>query len=592
MTEGLSETIHPAPSASIAPLIGEEGALWRLRWRVIRTLLIQTFRHAWLRLALIVVLSLSLWVGLFWLSLDGFHFLRTAIGARDTHDQIVRATFGMFYASLMVMLAFSSAIILYGLLFRSAEAAFLLTMPLRAERIFLHKFQEALVFTCWGFVLLGSPVLLAYGIEARSPWYYYALIPPLMLGFVYIPSAVGAIVCLVVVRRMPRRRATVAVAIGAAIMAVGIWLGWSVISTPESNLLTPGWLQDMLHRLQFTDQRLLPSWWLSSGLLEASRGQWSEGLMFAAVMISNALLLRELGIWTAAQCYRAAYDALYATDIRRRRVRRTWFDRWLSLAGRLFPGQMRLMMLKDLRLFCRDPLQWTQFLVFFGLLGLYFINLRRFRYDILYTGWVNMVSFLNLLVVGLLLSTFNTRFVFPMISLEGRRFWILSLLPLHRETILWSKFLFASIGSMIPSAGLILISDAMLRISPTIVASHQLTCVLLSVGLAGIAVGLGARLPSLRQQSPSRIAAGFGGTLCLVISAAYIVSIVLLTAVPCHFGLAVREHAGPVSPFLDSLANYFEWWLLAGTVLSVLLAAIATVVPMWIGYRAFRHIEF
>ena len=40
-----------------------------------------------------------------------------------------------------------------------------------------------------------------------------------------------------------------------------------------------------------------------------------------------------------------------------------------------------------------------------------------------------MVSFLNLSVVGLLLSTFTTRFIFPMISLEGRRFWILGLLP-------------------------------------------------------------------------------------------------------------------------------------------------------------------
>ena len=82
-----------------------------------------------------------------------------------------------------------------------------------------------------------------------------------------------------------------------------------------------------------------------------------------------------------------------------------------------------------MRLFRRDPLQWSQFLIFLGLLALYFFNIRRFTYDIDYVGWVNMVSFLNLSVVGLLLSTFTTRFVFPMISLEGRRFWILGLLP-------------------------------------------------------------------------------------------------------------------------------------------------------------------
>ena len=42
-------------------------------------------------------------------------------------------------------------------------------------------------------------------------------------------------------------------------------------------------------------------------------------------------------------------------------------------------------------------------------------------------------------------------------------------------------------------------------------------------------------MPDLRAHSPSKIAAGFGGTLNLVISAAYIVIVVLLTALPVHF---------------------------------------------------------
>ena len=77
-----------------------------------------------------------------------------------------------------------------------------------------------------------------------------------------------------------------------------------------------------------------------------------------------------------------------------------------------------------------------------------------------------MVSFLNLSVVGLLLSTFTTRFIFPMISLEGRRFWILGLLPVRRETILWSKFFFAAGGSILPCSALVLLSDVMLACPP------------------------------------------------------------------------------------------------------------------------------
>jgi ABC-2 type transport system permease protein len=249
----------------------------------------------------------------------------------------------------------------------------------------------------------------------------------------------------------------------------------------------------------------------------------------------------------------------------------------------LLTPEMKLLFVKDLRLFRRDPVQWSQFIIFFGLLGLYFANIRRFSYDVNYTAWVNMISFLNLAVVGLILSTFTTRFIFPMLSLEGRRFWILSMLPVERDSILWGKFLFAVVGAALPCCLLILLSDSMLQVSWLIVGIHQLTCLLLCVGLSGIAVGLGAKMPDLREESPSKIAAGFGGTLSLVLSAIYIVAIVLLTALPSHFYLALAqsEHAPPVGA-----------WLAVGVGAACFTAAVATLLPMRIGLAAFRALEY
>jgi ABC-2 type transport system permease protein len=228
-----------------------------------------------------------------------------------------------------------------------------------------------------------------------------------------------------------------------------------------------------------------------------------------------------------------------------------------------------------------------------------------------------MISFLNLAVVGLLLSTFMTRFVFPLISLEGRRFWILGLLPMRRDTILWSKLLFAVGGSIVPCTSLVLLSDLILGVPRLVVFSHQVTCVLLCLGLSGIAVGLGARFPNFREQSPSRIAAGFGGTLNLVVSTLYIVTVVLLTAVPTHFYLAAEDSASPsslekVMPGIDKQANVqwhrystsaqadqpseVQWWLKlwwgAGSLGSILLGSIATGLPLYVGFRAFRRMDF
>ena len=582
-------TMPPSVPALLPPE-AEARAFWRMRARVFATLAHQTFSHARLRFSLIVGLSAFLWAVLFLLFLEGFLFLKNTVPS-DLHDETVRVVFGIFFATMMLMLTFSSGIILYSSLFKAADVAFLLTLPVRVQRIFVHKFQEAILFSSWAFILLGSPMLLAYGIVAEAPPYYYVLLLPFLVAFTYIPAGIGAICCMAIVRHLPSGRVLVLGTLIAVFLAVMVSIGWSVTGGFSRNLLTPMWFREMLDRLKFTEHRFLPSWWLSSGLLEAARDVWSESVLFLVLMISNALFFRQLGVWTAGAIFRPAYSSLHGRRVLRRRTKVAYVDRALFRLTSMLPVQMRLLIVKDLRLFRRDPVQWGQFLIFFGLLVMYFVNIRRFSYEVYYRGWVNMVSFLNVSVVGLLLSTFTTRFIFPMISLEGRRFWLLGLLPLRRETMLWAKFLFAVGGSIIPCSLLVLLSDVMLRVSPRILASHQLMCLILCFGLSGIAVGLGAKMPSLREQSPSRIAAGFGGTLNLVFSTLYILVVVLLTAVPVHFYLGTASSEGLLA-YRPDLGSWLQFWLVAGTGASLVLGVLATVIPLRIGFRAFRRIEF
>ena len=570
----------------------EAEAFWRLRRLTFVRSAGEALRISRLRISLVAVLSICFWLGLFVLFYEGFEFLSTAIGHPGTHAETVQAIYNVFFFSLMTMLVISSGIILYSGLYCTQEVQFLLGLPVRAERIVLHKFQEAVFFSSWGFLLLGSPMLVAYGCQVQAPWYYYVMLLPFMFAFIYIPGSVGAIGCLCLVNWMPRLRLRSVVVVLTGTLILLALCGYSMVAGSQNNILTPLWFQEMLARLQFSEHRLLPSWWLSQGLLQASqteagevgRNAWAESMLFLTLLVSNALVLHVAMLGIAARVYRKSYSELITERTVRRPLRDFWLDRLLARAIPLAPREMRLLLVKDLRLFRRDPVQWSQFLIFFGLLALYFANIRRFSYDMNYIGWVNMISFLNLAVVGLILSTFTTRFIFPMISLEGRRFWILGLLPLKREAILMSKFVFATVGSVFPCAVLILLSDLMLRISSLVVIMHQITCIILCLGLSGIAVGLGARMPDLREQSPSKIAAGFGGTLNLVLSAAYIVAVVLLTALPCHFFLAAQQ--AQIDVF------WLKVWLVAGTISSFVLGAVATVVPMRMGLRAFRALEF
>jgi len=585
----------PRVASRVAPISpqAEASAFWRMRRRLFTTILQQTLLRARLRLTLVVLLSGGLWLTLFWLFAPAFSFREDSIPGPDLYDQTVRAVFGMYFVSLSVIVLFSSAINLYSSHIRSPDAAFLLTTPARVERVFLHKFQEAILLSSWAFILLGSPMLLAYGLVASAPWYYFVTLVPYLVAFTYLPAGVGAIVCLSIVRYLPNGRLLVLSLFSVAVIAMAIAIGWSLTARAESDLLTATWFQEMLGRMMITEHRLLPSWWLSSGLLAASNREWEDTVLFLVLMTSNALFLRLVSTLLAARVYRAAYSRLQGSQNSRRRTKATWIDAVVNRLTTALPLPMRLLILKDVRLFRRDPVQWSQFLIFFGLLILYFINIRRFQYDTYYVGWVSMVSFLNVSVVGLLLSTFTTRFIFPMISLEGRRFWVLGLVAVKRETILWSKFLFALGSSIIPCSVLVFLSDLMLRVEPMIMASHQLTCLILCLGLSGIAVGLGAKMPNLREESPSRIASGFGGTLTLVLSTLYILVIVLLTALPTHFYLGAQStNAAGLLVAHVRLETWITFWLIAGTFASIALGAVATIVPLRIGFRAFRDMEF
>ena len=70
---------------------------------------------------------------------------------------------------------------------------------------------------------------------------------------------------------------------------------WSMLTDVGYNLMTPRWFQEMSDRLRFTEQRLLPSWWLSAGLLEASRATSALDETYQPAVSEPAVLFAALG---------------------------------------------------------------------------------------------------------------------------------------------------------------------------------------------------------------------------------------------------------------------------------------------------------
>jgi len=577
-TRGL--TLPPVPADQTA------RALRKLRWRLTRNTVRSLLSGSRLRLSMILFCSLVFWTGLFGLFLGGFEF----IGLSDElFHSIFEYLFSMFFLSISVMLFFSTGIITYTGLFHSREGAFLLTMPASTDRIFAYKFGEAVVISSWGFFLLGSPLMVAYGLTIKAPAAFYPMFLIYLVMFVLIAGSLGAIVAIVVANIFPKRQKAVLAFGVITILGLVVALAIRLWRTP-GDTLTSDWLGNVQNRLAFCQHPLWPSRWMSAGLLASARGDWSKSGYYLMVLSAHAALAYLAAAAVARDLYFRGFSRVQGGRTNRRRLALRALDAVVHRVFFFVPRPVRLLLLKDLRTFLRDPAQWSQFLIFFGLLAFYFLNIPRLGYGVQSPSWRNLVSFLNLSVTALILSTFTSRFIFPLLSLEGRNFWVLGLLPVGRSQILWGKFVFSVGISLIATEGLVFLSDLMLGMGPVMITIHLAMVAVLCAGLSGISVGLGARLPNLRETDPSKIAVGFGGTLNLLVSLVFIFAIVTAMAIPCHLYFLSIEHASAASLALEH--GGFRFWMVVAVVVSLGIGIVGTILPLRIGIKAFQRMEF
>lgn len=555
----------------------------QLRYRLLRNNAATVFRTSPVRMLTILVCSVLIWGTLFVASAAGFVLLK--------HDQIpptggiLGTMFDFLFLSLGVLLVFSTGIILYSSLFAAGETAFLLSTPAPADHIFVYKFQGAVAFSSWSFLLLGGPVLIAYGVVYQVSWLFYVFLPLFFAGYVILPGAVGALACLLIVNYLPRRPKQIAAAAVILVLAgAGFW-AYQLLTSLRADMWNRDLINDLVEQIGFAQGTLVPSHWMTRGIQAAARGDLAQAGYRLALVWSNGLFLYLLTAWAARRLYRRGYNRSATGGLQRRRYGGAWIDATLStLVGFLDP-QTRLLIVKDFRTFRRDPAQWAQILIFSGLLTLYFANTRHFYQQDFGKPYKNGISLLNLASTGLLMCAYTGRFIYPMLSLEGRKFWILGLLPLQRERLLYGKFAFSTTGALLISELLVFVSDWMMDMPPAAMLLHALTVAVLAFGLSGLAVGLGAWMPNFRESDPSKIAVGFGGTMNLIAGLTLLVVVVGLMAVPWHMVAAYGDSE-------DLMEVNVNGWIIAGATAGVLAGAAASFIPLLIGKRVLRGMEF
>lgn len=573
------------------PEINEARVLQDLRWRMFRNSLDVMLRQSFIRVFTILLCCLVIWGTLFIISYYGFMELRTQwkLSLKETPIAIL---FNASFVVLSILLTFSTGIILFSSLYGSREGTFLLSSPLGEDHIFVYKFQSAVAFSSWAFLLLGSPILLAFGLKVSggAPWYFYVLVPLFFFGFVLIPGSIGALLCLLLVRFFPRHRKQAIILISAAIATLLVVYGYTrFLPNAKALINTPDALTELLGDMSVIHSPLLPAFWLSEGMRMAALHELSTSIYYFCLIWSNGLFLYVITVWVAKKTYRQSFDFLASSGSLKRRFGTTILDRLFAIPLSVIDKQTRMLILKDFRCFRRDPSQWGQVLILVGLATLYLYNIRTFYRQDIGKPFQNGISLLNLVATSLGLCAFTGRFVFPMLSLEGTKFWILGLLPLERSRLIFGKFVFSSVTTLAMGQFMVLLSDIMLNLPWSVIGLHVVAMTFLAVGMSALSVGMGATMPNFRETDPSKIAVGFGGTITLITGLLYQVALIVMMVLPTHLIMAIpgdvsyEEKAGP-----STLAI----WANIGIVGGLLVGIIAIWLPLYAGIKALKKMEF
>lgn len=563
----------PAEATAFDPRIGLK-LLLRMRMAVMRNTVRDAVRTQPFRIAGTLVSILLIWIGLYFLLWATFMQVRRSVLEGIVATPLI---FTFFFLALTGMLAFSNAILAYGSLFRRKESEYLLTAPFLPRDLVIIRYLESLVLSSWSLVLLGLPLMMAMARVFQEPWTFYPLFLGLFLLFIPMPGALGLLMAWIIALVSPKTPKRAVILIVALVVLVGGWWAWGIFRAPVTSNL---WLKNFYDRVSLVQNAMLPHTWVSKGINSAVQGQTSLAAFYLWVTFANALFASLVAVGVVSWGFVPAYARAQVSGAGSARRSGRLITGVAEVLFAYLPKAQRLLAAKDLRTFFRDPLQWSQMAILLGLLTLYVSNVQRLWVDLAETHLQLLIGFLNLTAVSLILATFTSRFVFPLVSLEGQQLWLLGLLPLSRSRMVVAKFLYALTITLIAGIGVMAVSVYRLQLPLPLAVMHVTTIAAICVGLCGVSIGMGARLPVFTERNPARIAGGFGGTVNLLLSVVLVVA--SLVAVGLATYVNARDGLG------DELTPFLLTWIGIIVAANILAAAVAMIA----GIRHFGRVEF
>jgi uncharacterized membrane protein len=158
------------------------------------------------------------------------------------------------------------------------------------------------------------------------------------------------------------------------------------------------------------------------------------------------------------------------------------------------------------------------------------------------------------------------------VSAEGAAFWIIRTSPARLDDFLWSKFWTGFVPVVVLTETLTIIANEFLGVDPFLKMVAATAVVFMSLALAGLATGLGARYPRFAADNPQQVAGSYGGVAFMILAVLFVLVMIALLGWPTsvylfaslrNLPLSVRQQIVIGGCFSSAVALSLATWQLS-----------------------------
>ena len=502
------------------------------------------------------------------------HLLFGLTEAPELGQPIVIRLIEMAHLLFFVMLFVSSLSVSLSVLYIDPEVAYLGTTPISHPMLMIERTFITIIRSAWFVVFAGAAILFAHSFAAHRDSLVSSFVYSMIIHVIFLisPVCLGMVGTMLIVRFIPARRAKTALLLLSIISLTTIVLAmrWMMPERFLRPTIDPN-LGLLLKAIAEPAAPWLPSGWVASGVVS---GQ--TGALFKVIAFSSACFVFTQIVASTQHLKGFGRFLSERSEV----IKRRGFDFVQAITSAL-PKDLALVSRKDLKIFWRDPTQWSQLIVLLALVVIYSFNFSQFRGQIERAFLRDIISFVNLIMAGFVLVAVANRFVFSAISLEGPAFWLLRSSPFSLRRVLISKASFSFLPLLILAEIITFSANRVLEVSFGFTIASILIVFLMTMSLTSLAVSLGALSPRFDLKDPAQIGMTQSGILFMGLGMGYVLTFIAIIATQVVIALRWR--------FLFERADMLH--VIVPIALCLILNAAAIIIPWNMAIKKIEQME-